>query len=104
MADDLGAQLTAGLGSGLGGSALELWPTISYGNPGNATVLNNLLHSPTASAQFIKDAVTIAHKQMLSGFNWDIETSGTDAAALHPFLDKFTKGDLLKNPCCEILK
>ena len=43
VAADLGAQLTAGLGTGLGGSPLELWPTISYGNPGNASVLNRLL-------------------------------------------------------------
>lgn len=72
VAPDLGAQLTAGLGAGVRGSPLELWPVISYGNAGNATVLNNLLESESAADQFIADAVEIAHKQKLTGFNWDL--------------------------------
>ena len=39
------------------GSALELWPTISYGNPGNASVLNRLLNDDDAAAKFIADAI-----------------------------------------------
>eukprot|EP01052_Picozoa_sp_SAG31_P012777 SAG31_NODE_755_length_12319_cov_6.335542_4_plen_1108_part_00 len=52
---NLGARLTASLGSWPGKLApgeaapkLELWPTISYGNPGNASVLNRLVDSLSA--------------------------------------------------------
>ncbi len=88
---DLGAQLTAGLGRGYAGSPLELWPTISYGNKGNATVLNALLNDDAAIDKFIADAIAIAHKQRLTGFNWDLEPTGTptmDRAKLAPFLQK----------------
>ena len=93
------------------GSALELWPTISYGNPGNASVLNRLLNDDDAAAKFIADAIAIAHKQKLTGFNWDLEAVGqvstataatrlpskadrcqqpaVDSAKLGPFLQKF---------------
>ena len=74
------------------GSALELWPTISYGNPGNASVLNRLLNDDDAAAKFIADAIAIAHKQKLTGFNWDLEANGqpaVDSAKLGPFLQKF---------------
>lgn len=79
---DLGAQLTAGLGSGPGGRALELWPVISYaggrcterpGCVGNVSVLNRLLDSLPATEAFIADAISIAHKQKLTGFNFDLE-------------------------------
>jgi len=72
---DLGAQLTAGLGLGYQNSTLELWPTISYGNPGNRSVLDKLMTNDTAIAQFIADAISIAHEQQLTGFNFDVETS-----------------------------
>lgn len=59
VAADIGAQLTAGLGTGVRGTPLELWPVISYGNPGNASVLNALLSSPAAIDQFIADAIEV---------------------------------------------
>lgn len=86
---DLGAQLAAALGTGYQGSALELWPTISYGNPGNASVLMKLLTNDTAISQFIADAISIAHKQKLTGFNFDIETGGVDQTKLSSFIQKF---------------
>lgn len=86
---DLGAQLTAALGTGYQGSALELWPVISYGNPGNGSVIDKLLSNDTAISQFIADAISIAHKQNLTGFNFDIEVSGTFDAKLSSFLQKF---------------
>ena len=89
---DLGASLTAGLGKGFGGSALELWPTISYGNPGNSSVLNKLYNNGTAVEQFIADAVAIAHKQSLTGFNLDLETQGVDMTKAAAFLQKLGSG------------
>lgn len=86
---DLGVQLTAGLGKGYQGSELELWPVISYGNPGNATVLNNLLANDSAIRQFITDAIAIAHKQQLTGFNFDIEVQGADLPKLSAFVQTF---------------
>jgi spore germination protein YaaH len=74
------------------GTPLELWPVISYGNPGNATVLNNLMESDTATEQFITDAIAIAHKQNLTGFNWDLEPTGSpgmNLTALITFMNKF---------------
>jgi len=89
---DLGASLTAGLGKGFGGSALELWPTISYGNPGNSSVLNKLYNNDTAVEQFVADAVAIAHKQSLTGFNLDLETQGVDMTKAAAFLQKLGSG------------
>ena len=89
---DLGATLTAGLGKGYQGSALELWPTISYGNPGNTSVLNKLYTNDTAVAQFVADAIAVAHKQSLTGFNLDIETQGVDFAKMRSFLQKLGAG------------
>jgi hypothetical protein len=82
VAPDLGARLTAGLGVGVDGRQLELWPVISYaggrctkrpGCVGNVTVLNKLLNSPENTKAFIADAVSTAHKNKLTGYNWDLE-------------------------------
>jgi len=97
VAADLGAQLSAGLGTGLNGSPLELWPVISYGNPGNASVLNRLLNSNAATQAFINDAVKTAHAQKLTGFNFDLETAGM-SANLTTFLQKFTVAMHAANP------
>jgi hypothetical protein len=37
------------------------------------TVLNRLLNSPDNTKTFIADAVSIAHKHSLNGYNWDLE-------------------------------
>ena len=89
---DLGATLTAALGKGYQGSPLELWPTISYGNPGNASVLNKLLDNDTAVDRFVADAIAVAHRQSLAGFNFDLETQGVDQGRLGGFLQKFGAG------------
>ena len=91
---NIGTQLTAGLGAGFQDSPLELWPTISYGNPGNATVLNSLIDDHAAIEQFIADAITIAHQQKLTGFNFDLESTQGGAnpkvsVNLPTFLQKF---------------
>ena len=68
---DLGKQLRAALGDDL-----ELWPVISYGNPGNASVLNKLLNDADVTSAFVKDAIATAHAQNLTGYNLDLETGG----------------------------
>ena len=70
---DLHSQLISGLGNSSSGAIVELWPTISYGNPGNASVLNRLLANRTLTARFAADAIKFAHAQSLSGYNIDIE-------------------------------
>lgn len=90
---DLGARLSEGLGTGHNGSALELWPVISYGNPGSARVLNNLTRDPDATKRFIADAIAIAHEQKLTGFNIDFESGpGLDTVALSAFLRALVAG------------
>ena len=66
---------------------VELWPTISYGNPGNANVLNRLLANETLQKKFAADAVVVAKAQNLTGFNFDLETLGMVDVA--PFLKVF---------------
>jgi hypothetical protein len=92
VARDLGAQLAAAM------PGVELWPVISYGNPGNASVLNRLLLSRAAKKQFIADAIQIGHRQNLTGFNFDLETSGVDHAALQIFVGEFVSAMHAANP------
>lgn len=67
----------------------ELWPMISYGNPGNASVLNLLVDNLTATDAFIEDAVRAAHAQNATGYNFDIEC--------FPGVIGTNPGDLSKN-------
>merc|ERR1711957_168921 len=67
----MGAQLRQRLDT-----EVELWPVITWGNPGNASVLNKLLDDPAATAKFVADAIKIAHAQNLTGFNFDVEVQG----------------------------
>eukprot|EP00746_Dinoflagellata_sp_MGD_P024078 gnl/MRDRNA2_/MRDRNA2_156477_c0_seq1.p1 gnl/MRDRNA2_/MRDRNA2_156477_c0~~gnl/MRDRNA2_/MRDRNA2_156477_c0_seq1.p1 ORF type:complete len:311 (-),score=57.71 gnl/MRDRNA2_/MRDRNA2_156477_c0_seq1:59-991(-) len=92
VAEDFGSQLRKRFGS-----EVELWPVISYGNPGNASVLNALLDNPSVSAKFISDAIKIAHAQNLSGFNFDIETSGV-SSNITSFLKSFVSAMHAANP------
>ena len=85
MARNLGATLTTALGKGYQGSMLELWPTISYGNPDNSSVLNTLYNNDTAVDQFVADAIVVAH-------NLDLETQGVDMAKLTIFIQKLGNG------------
>lgn len=83
---DLGAQLKKALGPDV-----ELWPTISYGNPGNASVLNRLLTNTTNTAKFAEAAIRTAHEQGLTGYNFDFEADGSIPwqANIEPFLIQF---------------
>lgn len=81
---DLGSQLKSALGDDI-----ELWPVISYGNPGNASVLNRLLTSPGNIAKFAADAVEIAHAQGLTGYNLDLETAGM--VDVNPLLNELAR-------------
>jgi hypothetical protein len=74
------------------GEDLELFPIVSYGNPGNATLLDALLNSPAAVERFAKDAVAFLHKENLTGINFDLEPSNTPpvpAEKLGSFLSSF---------------
>ena len=84
---DIGARLRKELGPDL-----ELWPVVSYGNPGNASVLNALLTNETVTEQFIADAIKVAHEQNLTGFNFDLEADATVPWSNHVsgFLKNFT--------------
>lgn len=83
---DLGAQLKNALGADV-----ELWPVISYGNPGNASVLNRLMTSKANAAKFAEDAIKIAHAQGLTGYNIDLEADGSIPwqGNVEPFLTTF---------------
>merc|ERR1719162_1908709 len=81
---DLGSQLKRTLGDDI-----ELWPVISYGNPGTASVLNRLLSSPENIAKFAADAVEIAHAHGLAGYNLDLETVGM--VDISPFLNELAR-------------
>lgn len=85
---DLGQQLKKALGP-----SVELWPVISYGNPGNASVLDRMLTNPTLAAKFAEDAIKIGHAQGLTGYNIDFEASGSIPWASHveTFLDGFAR-------------
>ena len=89
---DMHAQLKSKLGANV-----ELWPTISYGNPGNADVLNRMLSNETLMKRFAADAIAIAHAQQLTGFNFDLETSGMQDVA--PFLRIFGDAARCLPPC-----
>lgn len=73
----------------------ELWPMIAYGNPGNSSVLNDLVDSPKATDVFIQDAIAAAHANNASGYNFDIEcfpgVVGKAAGDLSPNYPAFLK-------------
>ena len=79
---DLGAQLRGAVGADL-----ELWPVISYGNPGNASVLNRLLADEAGTAAFAAAAIAEAHARRLTGYNLDLETAGV--VGMGVFLQRF---------------
>ena len=68
---DLGARIRSTVGA-----SMELWPVISYGNPGCADVLNALIADPAAVDRFADAAIKEAHAKRLTGYNLDLETSG----------------------------
>ena len=70
---DLGARIRAAAGE-----SVELWPVISYGNPGEADVLNRLIADPDALDKFADAAIKEAHAKGLTGYNLDLETSGVE--------------------------
>ena len=68
---DLASQLRHALGA-----SVELWPLVSYGNPGNASVLNQLLLNKSLSESFAEQLIEEAHRTKITGISASASVSG----------------------------